>query len=76
MRSDLVIPIVDCEEHSEYREATITQIHKMKNGKYFFITSIFDSGTTTRKGLGVGDKIIYKIVKKIIDERSFTSIEF
>lgn len=76
MRLPVKIPILDCEEHSEYRTSKIRKIVRTVRGNYFIITELLDSGFISQKGYGVGDTITYCISKRVVDEVSTSTIEF
>lgn len=68
----VIVPILDCEEHSEYRTAKIILIKRNKEGEYFVRTSLCDVFYISTRGYEKGDSITYKIVKTVVDEVSKT----
>lgn len=75
MKKKYKINVLDCEEHSEYRTAKITNIDRTKIGEYKIETDVGDSGYITQRGYKKGDNITYKIVKKVIDDYAISLIE-
>lgn len=68
------IPILDTEIHSPYRSATVKSCARVKTGLYLITTSMLDTFYVNRLYI-VGDTLLYKIKKAIVDGKCINTIE-
>lgn len=61
------IPILDCEEHSPYMQATVITATRKDNKLYYLELSDLNKGFVHKNGIVEGDVITYKIQKKVVD---------